>query len=63
MISIKLKLASSILIIVCASVFTILFLAFYPTGFNLWQNIAVFLVAGLVTFGVVAAIWIRMIPI
>ncbi|MCK4498342.1 hypothetical protein KAU25_04000 [Candidatus Bathyarchaeota archaeon] len=63
MISIKLKVASTILLVVCSSVFTILFLAFYPTEFNIWQNIAVFLTAGLLTFGVVAVIWIRMIPI
>ncbi|UCD97123.1 MAG: hypothetical protein JSV35_03485 [Candidatus Bathyarchaeota archaeon] len=61
--SIKLKVIGTILLLICAAVTTILFLAFYPTGFNVWQNIAVLLAAGFITIGAIVIIWIRMIPL
>jgi len=60
MVSLKTRISSTIIIVFSWLIFTISFLAFYPTGFDIWQNIAVFIVSGLIVCGIVAAIWISM---
>ena len=53
----------TVAVIWCWLIFTIAFLAFYPTGFDIWQNIAFFVVSALIACGVVVLMWVRMIPI
>ncbi|MFQ6068220.1 MAG: hypothetical protein ACE5KD_01620 [Candidatus Bathyarchaeia archaeon] len=40
-------------------VFILMFLAFYAGNFDLWQNIAIFLVSALVAIGMIAVMWIK----
>ncbi len=60
MVSLKTRIASTVILVFCWLIFTISFLAFYPTGFDFWQNIAFFLVSGLMVCGAAAVIWISM---
>jgi uncharacterized membrane protein YdfJ with MMPL/SSD domain len=60
MISLKGRIASTVIVLFCWLIFAISFLAFYPTGFDFWQNIAFFVVSGLITCGIVALLWISM---
>lgn len=39
-------------------IFIIAFLAFYPTGFDLWQSIALVLISLLVLGAIMAGIWV-----
>jgi hypothetical protein len=59
--SLKGRIIGTLLVIWCWLIFTILFLAFYPTGFDVWQNLAFFIVSALVVSGIVVLIWIKMI--
>jgi hypothetical protein len=60
MVSLKGRIVGTIVVVFSWLIFTISFLAFYPTGFDIWQNIAFFIVSGLIVCGIVAAIWISM---
>ncbi|MFX0108392.1 MAG: hypothetical protein ACFE7R_08920 [Candidatus Hodarchaeota archaeon] len=40
-------------------VFIILFLAFYPTNFSFWQNLAIFLASGLIVAAIIIVVWTR----
>lgn len=60
MVSIKGRIAGTVIIIFCWLIFTISFLAFYPTGFDIWQNIAFLIVSGLVASGAVGLLWISL---
>lgn len=61
MVSLKARIVSTVTIVFCWLVLAISFLAFYPTGFDIWQNIAFFIVSALVVCGVVAVIWLSMV--
>ncbi len=61
MVSLKARVTATLTIVFCWLIFTISFLAFYPTGFDIWQNVAFFIVSGLIACGMVVLIWIRMI--
>jgi hypothetical protein len=61
--SLKGRVAGTFVVIWCWLIFAILFLAFYPTGFDIWQNFAFFIVSALVAGGIVVLIWIKMIPL
>jgi len=61
MVSLKGRIAGTTITVFCWLIFTISFLAFYPTGFDIWQNIAFFIVSALIVCGIVAAIWISMV--
>ncbi|UCB61200.1 MAG: hypothetical protein JSW72_03900 [Candidatus Bathyarchaeota archaeon] len=63
MVSLTTRIISTVVVVFCWLIFVISFLAFYPTGFDIWQNIAFFIVSGLTTCAIIALIWIRMIPI
>jgi len=60
MVSLKTRIANTVIIVFGWLIFAMSFLAFYPTGFDIWQNIAFFVVSGLIVCGVVAVIWISM---
>ena len=57
------RIVGTVIIVFCWLIFTISFLAFYPTSFDIWQNLAFFIVSGLIACGIIALIWIKMIPI
>ncbi|UCG36967.1 MAG: hypothetical protein JSV64_01440 [Candidatus Bathyarchaeota archaeon] len=59
--SIRSRVVGTVVVIWCWLVFTLAFLAFYPTGFDLWQNLAFFLISALIASGIVILMWIRMI--
>ncbi len=59
--SLKTRIASTVAVLFGWLIFVISFLAFYPTGFDFWQNLAFFLVSGLIAFGIIAIIWLSMI--
>ncbi len=40
-------------------VFILLFLAFYPTNFSFWQNLAIFLASGLIVAAIIIVVWAR----
>jgi hypothetical protein len=61
MVSLKARVTATLTIVFCWLIFTISFLAFYPTGFDIWKNVAFFIVSGLIACGMVVLIWIRMI--
>ena len=61
--SLRGRIVGTVAVIWCWLIFTIVFLAFYPTGFDIWQNIAFFFVSALIACGVVVLMWIKMIPI
>ena len=63
MASLKGRVVGSVAVLFCWLIFTISVLAFYPTGFDVWQNIAFFIVSGLVACAIVALMWLEMIPI
>jgi hypothetical protein len=63
MVSLKGRITATLTIVFCWLIFTISFLAFYPTGFDIWQNLAFFVVSGLIACGIVVLIWIRMISL
>jgi hypothetical protein len=63
MVSMRDRIASTLVVVFGWLIFTISFLAFYPTGFDIWQNVAFFMVSGLVACAIVILIWIRMIPL
>lgn len=60
MVSLKTRIASTVAIVFCWLIVTMSLLAFYPTGFDIWQNIAFFIVSGLIVCAIVAAIWVSM---
>jgi len=62
MVSLRARIFGTLTVVVGWLVATILFTAFYPTGFDFWQNLAVFVVSALVVFTIVALIWMTMIP-
>lgn len=62
MIALRQRVMGTVIVAFCWLIFTISFLAFYPTGFDIWQNIAFWFVSGLIACGIVILIWIRMIP-
>ena len=55
---IKWRLALTIYGSIATLIFIIAFLAFYPTGFDVWQKIAIVLISLLVLGGVMAGVWI-----
>lgn len=57
------RIAGSVIVGVSWFVFIILFLAFYAGNFDFWQNTAIFLASLITAIGIVAVMWIRMIPI
>ncbi|KXH77282.1 MAG: hypothetical protein AM326_05435 [Candidatus Thorarchaeota archaeon SMTZ-45] len=61
MVSIRTRIVSTLGVVFFWLIFTISFLAFYPTGFDLWQNLAFFVVSALIIGGILVAIWISMI--
>jgi hypothetical protein len=63
MVSLKARISATLAIVFGWLIFTISFLAFYPTGFDIWQNMAFFVVSGLVACGIIVLIWIRMISL
>jgi len=63
MVSIRYRVTGIILVDVCWLAFIILFLAFYPAKFDFWQNVAAFLASGIIVAGIIALIWIKMIPV
>ncbi|MDH5447955.1 MAG: hypothetical protein OEX01_02990 [Candidatus Bathyarchaeota archaeon] len=60
MVSLRTRITSTVVLVFCWLIFTISFLAFYQTGFDIWQNIAFFIVSALIVCGLIAAIWISM---
>jgi uncharacterized membrane protein YhdT len=63
MVSLRARISGTLALVVGWLITTILFTAFYPTGFDFWQNLAVFIVSALIVFTIVAIIWITMMPI
>lgn len=61
MVSIRTRIVSTVGVVFFWLIFTISFLAFYETGFDLWQNVAFFIVSALIVCGILVAIWISMI--
>jgi hypothetical protein len=61
--SLRGRIVGTVAVIWCWLIFTIAFLAFYPTGFDIWQNIAFFIVSALIACGAVVLMWVRMIPV
>ena len=57
--SLSSRIAGTVVVGVCWLVFIILFLAFYSSSFDLWQNIAIFLVSALIALGTTAVMWIK----
>lgn len=53
------RISATIITGVCWLAFALLYLAFYASSFDFWQNIAIMLVSMLVTIGVIAVVWIR----
>lgn len=54
----KWRLAVSIYGSIGTLIFIIWFLAFYPTGFDIWQNIAIIGISLLVLGAIMAGIWV-----
>ncbi len=63
MVSLRARIFGTLAVVMGWLITTILFTAFYPTGFDFWQNLAVFIVSALIVFTIVALIWITMVPI
>jgi hypothetical protein len=63
MVSLRARISGTLALVVGWLITTILFTAFYPTGFDFWQNLAVFIASALIVFTIVAIIWITMMPI
>lgn len=61
MVSLKARVTATLAIVFGWLILTISLLAFYPTGFDIWQNVAFFVVSGLIAVGMIVLIWIRMI--
>jgi len=61
MVNLRTRVLGSLVAIFCWLIFAISFLAFYPTGFDLVQNIAFLVVSGLIVCAIISAIWISMI--
>ena len=61
MVSFRGRITGTVIVIFCWLIFTISFLAFYPTGFDIWQNVAFFLVTALIAGGLVSVIWLSII--
>jgi len=55
------RILGTLVTVFCWLIFTISFLAFYPTGFDFWQNLAFLIVSGLIVCGIVSVIWVSMI--
>jgi len=53
------KITGTVILSIGWLVFIILFLAFYPTNFSFWQNVAIFLASGLIVAAIVFAVWAR----
>ena len=39
--------------------FIVLYLAFFASGFDFWQKLAIFLATGAVAMGLIAAFWVK----
>lgn len=39
--------------------FIVLYLAFFASGFDIWQKLAIFLATGAIAGGLIAAFWVR----
>ncbi len=39
--------------------FIVLYLAFFASGFDIWQKLAIFLATGAIAGGLIAAFWIK----
>jgi hypothetical protein len=63
MVSLRARIFGTLALVVGWLIATILFTAFYPTGFDFWQNLAVFIVSALIVLTIVALLWITMVPI
>ena len=61
MVSLRGRITATMAVVFSWLIFTISFLAFYPTGFDFWQNIAFFIVSGLAACALVFLIWMSMI--
>ncbi len=61
MVSLRTRIIGTVIVVFSWLIFAISFLAFYPTGFDIWQNMAFFIVSALVVCGIVAVIWLSMI--
>jgi hypothetical protein len=63
MVSLRSRILGTLIVLFAWLIFTISFLAFYPTGFDIWQNVAFFIVSGLIACGLVVLIWLSMIAL
>jgi hypothetical protein len=61
MVSFRGRIMGTVIVVFCWLIFTISFLAFYPTGFDIWQNVAFFVVTALIACGLVSVIWLSII--
>ena len=61
MVSLRTRIISTLSVVFSWLIFTISFLAFYPTGFDIWQNLAFFIVSALIVGGILIVIWISMV--
>ena len=61
MVALRARVAGTLIVIWCWLILTITFLAFYPTGFDIWQNIAFWIVSALIALAIIVVIWMRMI--
>jgi hypothetical protein len=56
------RLAGTIIIGVCWLAFIVIYLAFFAGSFDFWQKLAIFIASGAIAGGIVAAMWVTMIP-
>ncbi len=62
MTSLRGRVLGTVIVVWCWLIFTLGFLAFYPTGFDIWQNIAFFIISALIACGLIVIIWVEMLP-
>jgi hypothetical protein len=53
------RIAGTILVSVFWFAFIVLYLAFFATGLDFWQKLAVFLATGAIASGLVAVFWVK----
>ena len=39
--------------------FIVLYLAFFASGFDIWQKLAIFIASGAIASGLIAAFWVK----
>ena len=57
--SLGLRVSGTVTVGVGWLVFILLWLAFYASSFDFWQNLAIFLVSIIIAVGLIAVMWIQ----